>query len=100
MIGVGRVLKIILMARETILRRARETIVDMAARTIHRIVRAEQWKRGAVVIEALPRETSGLPAGDHAAVALLAANRKPCLLVIGIRRGFKIFYMTRAALQR
>lgn len=61
---------------------------------------AEQGERRAAVIETFAAETGRLPADDHAAVALFAAQRKARLLVIGIRRGFVIFQMARAALQR
>lgn len=72
----------------------------MATRAFHRVMRAEQGKRGAAVIETFAAETGRLPADDPVAVALLAAQRKSRLLVIGIRRGFVIFQMARAALQR
>lgn len=100
MIRIRRALKIILMAREAILRRARETIVHMTLCAIDGAVRTEQWKRRAAVIKTLPAETGKLPTGNHTAMALLAAQRKSCLLMIGIRRGFIVFHMTRAALQR
>ena len=45
-------------------------------------------------------EPRHLPAGNRAAVALLAIRRKARLLMIRIRRGRIILLMTRAALQR
>lgn len=73
-IGIRRVLKIILMTREAIGRRAGETIVEVTLIASGRRVRAKQRKTCFIVIKTLAAQTRGLPAGDRAAVALLAAQ--------------------------
>lgn len=98
-IGIRRALKISLMTQEAVFRYARETAVHMALRAIYSIVCAKQWKSRAVMIETLTAETGKLPAGNHAIVALLATQRKPCLLMIGICGGLVISHMTCTALQ-
>lgn len=85
-VRVGRLLKIRLMAGETIFRRASEAIVDVALAARHRNVRALQWKSRGVVIE-----RRRLP--DACRVAACAGVRKIRCSVIRIRRALKIILM-------
>lgn len=100
MIRIGWTLKVGLMTRETIRRRAGETIVHVALIASNRRMRPEQRKACFVVIEPLAAETRDLPAGDRAVVALFAAHGKSGLTMVGIGSGVKIFLMAGAALQR
>ncbi len=62
------------MTRETIRGRAGETIVQMTLIASGRRVRAKQRKTCFTVVKTLAAQTRDLPAGDRAAVALLAAQ--------------------------
>jgi hypothetical protein len=97
-IRIRRFLISALMARKTIHRRSRETIVHMTLIARHGRMHTEQWETRAAVIELA--ESRHLPAGNRAAVTLLTIRRKTRLLMIRIRRGRIILLMTSAALQR
>lgn len=100
MIRIGWALKVGLMTRETVGWRAGETIVHMALIAGSRRMRPEQRKACFAVIETLAAKPGDLPAGDRAAVALLAAHGKPGLAMVRIGGGVEIFLMAGAALQR
>jgi len=85
MIRICRSLKIRLMAREAIFRRAGESAIDMTLRAFNRPMRAEQWESRAIVIE-----RRGLPyihgMALRASVREISGHviRRCCLLKIGL----------------
>lgn len=87
MIGICRALKITLMARETIRRRAGELIVHMALAAHHGEMRAGERKARAVVVEI------GRPPGIKR-VAHLAIVREIAGDMVWIRRSLKIHLVT------
>lgn len=99
MIGIGRLLKLSLMARKAIRRRAGKTIVGVTLVAGGRGMRAEQWKSRAAVIKTGEITPTGkLPSGNRAAMTLLTPQRKTRELMIRIRRGLVILAMANPAL--
>lgn len=101
MIGIRGVLKISLMARETIFRSSGKAAVHVTLPAIDRLMGAHQGKTRSAVIKAAEISRTGKrPAGNRAAVALLTTQRKPGKLMIGICGRLIIRLMANAALQR
>lgn len=92
-IRVRRILKIVLMAGETIFRRADKTAIHMALRAINAIMRPQQWKRCAVMIE-------GRWFPDIHGVTLRTGVREIRRSMIRIGRALKVGLMARKAFSR
>lgn len=100
MIGIRGVLKISLMARETIFRCAGEAAVHVTLRAIDRLMGAHQGKTRSAVIKAAEISRTGKrPAGNRTAMALFATCRETSELVIGVGCCLIIRLMANAALQ-
>lgn len=100
MIGIRGVLKISLMARETIFRSSGKAAVHVTLPAIDRLMGAHQGKTRSAVIKAAEISRTGKrPAGNRTAMALFATCRETSEVVIGVGCCLIIRLMANAALQ-